>query len=202
MLLKRRLPVDQWVAASDAIFEALGEAIVLVSANGHIAYASPLTRIRLGEVEGMCMLRHERLWHADLHVREQLNEALVKAQSQGVSSQLGVSTTLGPSTIWLHFAKAHPDMQSASDSLVYVRVRIVTPKEPRDAAEQLRSAFNITAAESNVLAALVEGCVAKQYATRTGVSIHTVRKQITTVMRKMDCTRQVELVAKARAALH
>ena len=202
MLLKRRLPVDQWVAASDAIFEALGEAILLVSANGHIAYASPLSRIRLGEGEGMGLIRHDRLWHADPQVREQLTQVLTRAQSHGRGSELAVPASAGPSSVWLHFAKAHPDMQSTSDALFYVRVRIVTPKEPRDAAEQLRGAFNITTAESCVLAALVDGCVAKQYATRTGLSIHTVRKQITTVMRKMECSRQVELVAKARAALH
>ena len=202
MLLKRRLPVDQWVAASYAIFEALGESILLVSVHGHIAYASPLTRIRLGEIEGMCLLRHARLWHADQHVREQLAGALAKAQAQGTGPQIGVQTPLGPSTVWLNFARAHPDMQSSSDSLIYVRVRIATPKETESAAEQLRDAFSITTAESSVLAALVDGCVAKQYATRTGLSIHTVRKQITTVMRKMECSRQVELVAKARAALH
>ena len=66
---KRRLPVDQWVAASDAIFEALGEALLLVSADGCIVYASPLTQRQLGEEEGMGVVRDRRLWHSDRQVR-------------------------------------------------------------------------------------------------------------------------------------
>ena len=205
MLLKRRLPVDQWVAASDAVFEALGEAIMLVSSSGYVVYASPLTKMRMGQDAGLGMLRGRRLWHADSQVREQLAEALMNAATQregvGQSAQMVVQAD-GQPTICLHFAKAHEDMQSTSDSLVYVRMRVAEPSERKaNMTERLRGSFNITSAEAGVLGALAVGCLPKQYALQHEVSIHTVRKQISMLMRKMDCSRQVELVSKALAVM-
>jgi len=49
-----------------------------------------------------------------------------------------------------------------------------------------------------VLHALATGVSLNDFARGRGVSIHTVRKQVATMMVKMDCTRQVDLV---RAAL-
>ena len=40
----------------------------------------------------------------------------------------------------------------------------------------------------------------KQHAGLQGVSVHTVRSQVTSLMTKMECTRQIDLVRKGLLA--
>ncbi len=44
------------------------------------------------------------------------------------------------------------------------------------------------------------GQSSKQHAVVQGVSVHTVRSQVTSLMTKMECARQVDLVRKALLA--
>lgn len=64
-------------------------------------------------------------------------------------------------------------------------------------AEALRRQGEADLAEARVLHALAAGVSLNDFERRRGVSIHTVRKQVATMMVKMDCTRQVDLVRVA-----
>jgi DNA-binding CsgD family transcriptional regulator len=69
---------------------------------------------------------------------------------------------------------------------------------PHVSLDVLSQALDITLAEARVLYALATGVSLNEFSLGCGVSVHTVCKQVATMMAKMDCTRQVELV---RAAL-
>ena len=83
---------------------------------------------------------------------------------------------------------------SIADSCAYA----INARSP--SIDSLCGAFGITPAEARVLAALVAGQSPKQHAGAQGVSVHTVRSQLGSLMAKMGCTRQVELVRKALLA--
>lgn len=61
-------------------------------------------------------------------------------------------------------------------------------------SSQLQAAFEITGAEALVLMALMDGEMPKTYALRKQVSVNTVRSHIRSLLGKMDCQRQIDLV--------
>ncbi len=69
-----------------------------------------------------------------------------------------------------------------------------TPWNKHSSVDALRRALCITAAEARVLTALMSGELPKQYAARTGLSVHTVRSHISSLLSKTGCRRQLDVV--------
>ncbi len=61
--------------------------------------------------------------------------------------------------------------------------------------------FGLSAAETDIATRVAEGQVIKQIAEARGVSPHTVKVQITSIMAKLGCSRQIEIAALVDAAL-
>jgi DNA-binding NarL/FixJ family response regulator len=62
---------------------------------------------------------------------------------------------------------------------------------------KLQSVFSITHAEAAVLAGLASGPSVEEVATLRHASVLTVRKQVASLLTKMECSRQSELVRLA-----
>ncbi len=62
-------------------------------------------------------------------------------------------------------------------------------------AEELRPRFGLTGAETEVLALLLQGMAPKHIAARRGVSVATVRSQMSAIFGKTSCSSQRELIA-------
>jgi len=65
---------------------------------------------------------------------------------------------------------------------------------PRPAPSMLRELYDLTVAESEVLALFVEGRDLAEISALRGVELETVRTQVKTIMAKLDVSRQVDLV--------
>jgi len=61
--------------------------------------------------------------------------------------------------------------------------------------DRLKSLFALTDTECSICESLLEGLDAKEIAIERGVSLSTVRSQLTSIMLKARCRRQVELVS-------
>lgn len=66
----------------------------------------------------------------------------------------------------------------------------------RDAAQQLRQRYRLTAAEARVAMQLAQGQTAAEVAASAGISMTTVRTHIQNVLGKMGLSRQSQLVAR------
>ena len=95
----------------------------------------------------------------------------------------------------LELAPAVRQISLGKESLVFIRMHH-DGMHLLPAVDHLCSAFGITLAEARVLKALMAGQSPKQHAGAQGVSVHTVRSQVASLMAKMECTRQVDLVRK------
>jgi two-component system, NarL family, nitrate/nitrite response regulator NarL len=111
-------------------------------------------------------------------------------------------------------AKAVLEKVRSIDTLVSVLKSVLAGGDPTAAArqelfanrrrfltnsrERLASFELLTAREGEVLAALMEGQVATEIATSSGVSIWTVRAQIKSTLQKLNVNTQIAAVAKAR----
>ncbi|MPM86347.1 hypothetical protein SDC9_133436 [bioreactor metagenome] len=186
-----------WTQASDSLFEPLGEVALLATPRGYITHCAPHARERLSGEGGI--VREEQLWHRSTGIRQRLHHALAQAAAGMRCVPVHIPALGGAApSMRVDFTRADPRLGMMNETLVFVRVRFADM--PADVSvELLRQAFPITQAEAQVLASLIRGETTKDIVVRTGASIHTVRKQISMLMTKMECTRQLELVSKARA---
>jgi len=80
---------------------------------------------------------------------------------------------------------------------------LVTPRDrlPQISAETIASAYQLTAAEARLVAALAGGTAIVDYALATGIAESTARNQLASVAGKTGFSRQAELVANVASTL-
>ncbi|HSW16741.1 MAG TPA: helix-turn-helix transcriptional regulator [Ramlibacter sp.] len=194
---QRRERASQWLDAVESASAGFKEATFLVTGNGVVLRMSPNAQDVLDDGPGL-LLRHGCLWHPDAKLRDALRRALGSAARPG--SQPCHLSLRGRSGMVhrLELARAHAQLRLGDEALVFLRMyRQRAPCGTR--LDTLCLAFDLTPAEARVLAALADGQTPIGHAQAQGVSINTVRKQISTLMQKMDCTRQADLVRMALA---
>ena len=193
---RRRAQAASWLAATDSAFDSLGEASCLVHGTGHVVHASPAAKA-IFDTRGSVILQRARLSHPDAKERERLLAAVLRAGTPGQVERLAFRDNRCGSPLHLELLCANPVLRFGREPMVFIRLRRAA-KILLASPDLLSRALDITQAEARVLHALATGVSLNDFARRRGVSIHTVRKQVATMMVKMDCTRQVDLV---RAAL-
>lgn len=197
--LKRRQEQGyRWLASAELAFEAFGEAICLVDVSGKVLHASPMAGPML-ESETALRLRNQSFWHPRSGIVDAIRASLTDVSRGGRRARVLVAGAAGKSCR-LDIARADPRMRLDREPLLLVRI------EPGHSQADvslgaLCTAYAITAAEGRVLAALVNGQTPKTFSQANDVSINTVRKQIAMLMEKTGCSRQVDLVRFALAAL-
>ena len=203
-LARRRRMAQHWIEAVESGFAAFDDALCVTTCSGGIVWLSPECEHLLRGSSAL-RVRNDHLWHPEASVRAALHLSLARASSttHGVGHtplRLTVPHPQGGTPCQLEFAPAHARVKLGDESTVLIRIQChAVPRAV--SAPALCGAFGITPAEARVLAALIAGQSATEHALARGVSVHTVRKQIATLMDKMDCTRQVDLVRIGLAAL-
>ena len=196
-LARRDARAQQWFCDAEFAFAAFDEAIFLVTPSGSVLRASAMAQEFFGTGHSLC-LRNHQLWHSSTRTLQALSAGLALAAQSHQSVRLSIpGGPAGPDH--LELARAGPQLSLGEEVLVLARVRSGR-SQGIPSLDKLCSTFGITPAEARVLAALVEGQSPKQHAGAKGVSVHTVRSQVSSLMAKMGCTRQAELVRKALLA--
>lgn len=196
-LARRHRTAQRWMEGAASGHAAFDETLCVATRSGCIAWLSPAGEQRLLGGSPL-QVRSGRLWHPDAPVRAGLALALAHATGPDADAghtpvQLNIPDRQGQRTCHLEFAPADARLKLGDESMVLVRIQC-RPASHAVSAPALCAAFGITPAEARVLAALMAGESASAHAKAHSVSVHTVRKQIATLMDKMDCTRQVDLV--------
>lgn len=181
------------LALVDVSFGAFNEAVFLVTPGGAVLHMSELAGAWLAE-RGALQVRGGCLRHPDDRAQGLFMRRL-RAAAGGAAVRMLLAAPLGR-THRLDIARADLQLSVSGEILLMVRVC----RERREAGaspELLEIAFGITPSEARVLAALMSGLAPKQYAGTHAVSYHTVRAQIASLMEKMGCKRQADLIGKA-----
>lgn len=187
----------QWFDTAESAFDGFGEAICLVTPRGTVLRASVRARELFGQGHAL-RLRGNRLWHPNVEVQRALHAALAQAPQALEPVRLFIPDDTG-GACRLEFVPADPQLSLGKEALVFIRMHRDGTRVP-PSIDSLCGTFGITPAEARVLTALMAGQSSKQHAVLQGVSVHTVRSQVTSLMTKMACTRQVDLVRKALLA--
>jgi DNA-binding NarL/FixJ family response regulator len=98
--------------------------------------------------------------------------------------------------LWVDISAAPETLNLIGGRMLLARVRRRSAFAPPD-IDRLESVFAITRAEAAVLAGLATGHSVEEVATLRNASVLTVRKQVASLLNKMECSRQSELVRLA-----
>ena len=190
-LRKRR---QDWMTDTQATLEAFGDALYLLTPQGRVLHASPAAQA--GAAQGL-HVRQGMLWHPREAVRTHLHAVLlwVAAHQQPASLPLPPD----PGSAWRHadLAPAPKWTGLSGQAPILMRLRPAPANPAIDPLDWLAAALALTPAEARVLAALAQGQTVAEHAQSQGRSVATVRRQVSVLMLKLDCTRQSDLVRKA-----
>ena len=177
--------------AIESTFASLNEATLLVTQSGLIWRQSALAEELLRAAK-MISGDGASLTHRDPVMRQRLQLALARAVSTTACSVVTIPLAWGE-TYRLDISPAHASVKLGTENILFVRLcKHSAFKLPE--VEELCAHFGITPAEGRVLLALVAGHAASEIAAVSSVAERTVRNQIASLMQKMGCSRQCELV--------
>ena len=174
----------------EAAFASFGEATFLATRTGVVWRLSPLASDVLRSAK--MLLADGRITHADPQMASRLYAVLSCVARTGVAAELVVPVAWGE-VCHFDISLAHASVKLGTERILLVRVRKNSAFVLPD-VDALCAAFGITPAEGRVLAGLMSGHTAGEYAAVSGVAEPTVRHQIASLMLKMGCHRQAELV--------
>lgn len=191
----RSAGVQRATDSAHAALDTLGHAIFLVNGAGRILHANPASE-ELLEKSGALLARNGFLCAVPQHSERELKKAISAALSSNapcasvVSVPLPAGGRIDLSIISLRSSTGRRDV-------------LVTAPAPEGADQtlghRLRNLHGLTRAEANLAARLAQGATPAEIAEARGVSLGTVRSQIKAVSVKLDCHRQIDIVAKVNA---
>ncbi|MGV2863880.1 LuxR family transcriptional regulator [Achromobacter sp. AGC39] len=182
-----------WKSVESA-FSEVNEAVLLINRDGMVNKMSALARQLLDDARGW-RVQGGKLRHADSKCQRLFDAHCAAAIRDGHSRSLATTTGWGE----FHWM----DISVAPDSLSLIGGRLLLARLRRKSAfampdvDKLESVFAITHAEAAVLAGLAAGHSVEEIATLRQSSVLTVRKQVASLLNKMECSRQAELVRLA-----
>jgi two-component system nitrate/nitrite response regulator NarL len=122
------------------------------------------------------------------------DDAVAAAVEAGASGVL--EKVIHPDELIRSIERARSGQNLFSPTIVSEVMRTRAERE-RVSAERQRLAGAITPRERDVLRLLAQGCDSKTIATRLGLSIHTARDHVQSVLEKLDAHSRIEAVVRA-----
>jgi DNA-binding CsgD family transcriptional regulator len=178
-------------ARLEAMLSSIGDTVLIAGVNGRLYRCSARSYELLGEA-GMLAAHERAITHPRSDIMRGLLSALARAAIQQTRTYFSVPTSWGEG---LHFdiAPAASSLKLSTEPALLVRIKRHSVFSAPD-TDQLVRFFSITPAEARTLSALIQGHPPHEHAVLEGISERTVRNHVASLMKKMSCTRQAELV--------
>lgn len=175
----------------------LEQPVAVVRTDGEIVYANDAARRLLAEA-GLLSARGPAAAEGERKIAALVGHLLdPKAAPHGCRFTAG-ERTLFVQRAWLEGAGEANGIEGDGDRLMMLAFND-QGKAVDICPDRLRTCFDITRSEAELLAALCSGSDIAGFAARRRVSIHTARTQLKQLMAKTDVRRQADLVRMALA---
>lgn len=178
----------------ESAFTDLGEAVLLISRDAMIDKMSTVAMRYLDDGHGW-NVRGGRLRHADGKIQTLFESHCMAVARDGKARALAAPSGWGE-LFWIDIGAAPEALNLIGEKMLLLRMRRKSAFAPPD-VDRLESVFAITRAEASVLAGLATGHSVEEVASLRNASVLTVRKQVASLLSKMECSRQSELVRLA-----
>jgi len=190
-IAERERRVKLQLETLDTTFRGLGEATCVASPNGRIQRCSDAAYEMLREAN-MLGATDRVLTHCRHDVIAGLRSALTASLIENKATSFAAPASWGHG-IRFDIIPAPPIYRLSTEHALFVRMHKNSAFAVPELGE-LAAFFVLTPAEARVLAGLIAGHTPREIANAAGLAEATVRNQIASLMRKMSCTRQSELV--------
>jgi DNA-binding CsgD family transcriptional regulator/PAS domain-containing protein len=204
--VRRAFRVAETLAEAGLVAEGMGAAmdrspcgVIVLDDAGRIRRTNAVADTRLAETGGFCVVAG-RLSAVQPRAASELQALIGTAASPDLSVRAGGSMTLTvpgkrfPLSVTV--APVRSQAHAVFDHRPAVIVCINDPEADTQLSEEtLRALFGLTRAEARVAVATTRGGTARQVAATLGLSVHTVRNQLQSVLEKTGASRQSELVS-------
>lgn len=178
----------------ESAFSEVHEAVLLVSGDSLVEKMSALAVGYLDDTQGWTV-RGGRLRHADPKIQRLFDAYCAAVSRDGRMRSLATASGWGE-FFWMDISVAPETLSLIGGRMLLVRMRKKSAFAMPDIGK-LESVFAITHAEAAVLGGLAAGHSVEEVATLRQASVLTVRKQVASLLNKMECSRQSELVRLA-----
>ncbi|MFD4839558.1 LuxR family transcriptional regulator [Achromobacter sp. NPDC058515] len=178
----------------ESAFSEVQEAVLLISKDSVVEKMSALAGGYLDDACGWTV-RGGRLRHADHKVQRLFDAYCAAVARDGRMRSLATASGWGE-FFWVDISVAPEMLSLIGGRMLLMRMRKKSAFSMPD-IDKLESVFAITHAEAAVLAGLAAGHSVEEVATLRHASVLTVRKQVASLLNKMECSRQSELVRLA-----
>lgn len=182
-----------WTTIESALSD-VGEAVLLVNQDGTIDKISALAMRYLNDGHGWSV-RCGRLRHPDSKIQALFDSYCQAVARDGKLRSLAAAAGWGE-LYWIDIGAAPQALNLVGSRMLLVRMRRKSAFAQPD-IDRLAAVFAITHAEAAVLAGLATGHSVEEISTLRKSSVLTVRKQVASLLNKMECNRQSELVRLA-----
>lgn len=175
----------------DASLDALASAnlaMLLVDDDGRLRFANRLADALLAA--GPLVLTGGRVTADDRLTAQQLRRAIREAVACGTGGAVTLIGSGGDERL----VSVAPSRGDGSERLAML---VLGGERERPEPQRLGRAFKLTAAEAQLLSALVVGERLKDYAARTGISLNTARTHLAALFDKTGERRQSDLIRRA-----
>lgn len=185
--------------------ERLTSAVLLVSADGTIAYASAAAQALLADRDGLGA--SGRTLRASAPGAQRLMARLIgQAASPDLEARRGGAIALPRPSGRRPLAALVTPVRSEGAPIApggpFALVSVVDPEAGETAPiDRLRDLFGFTPAEARVAALFIAGLEPRAIADQLGLSLNTIRVQITHIRAKTDTSRQGEFIALVTRSL-
>ena len=186
------------------VLDRLPVGVLLVDGSGHVVWmnASARTRIAAGDELTLRRGRLTARWHADTDAIQRLIERAIAAGGSGVLPDpevLSLSrSSAGPSRLVIVGRAVQrlgpPPSRGAAQAVIFLSD---AQHQLHASRQRLRGLFDLTPAESELLALLAEGCSVRAAAERLAITHESARTYLKHVLHKTGTRRQAELVRLA-----
>ncbi len=210
--VRRAFRVAETLAAAGLMAEGMAAAIdrspygvIVLDDTGYVRRTNGVAETLLAEAGGFCVVGG-RLSAVQPKAAGELQALIAAAASPDVAVRKGGSMTLAlPGRRFPLSVTVAPVVSQAYAVFDHRPAVIVCVNDPQAGAqlseEMLRALFGLTRAEARVAIAITRGETSRQAASTLGVSVHTVRNQLQSVLEKTGASRQSELVALLMRAI-
>ncbi len=210
--VRRAFRVAETLAEAGLVAEGMSAAmdrspcgVIMLDDAGRIRRTNAVAETRLAEAGGFCVIGG-RLSAVQPKAANELQALISAAASPDLSVRTGGAMTLTvpgkrfPLSVTV--APVRSQAYAVFDHRPAVIVCINDPEADTQISEEtLRALFGLTRAEARVAIATTRGGTARQVAATLGVSVHTVRNQLQSVLEKTGASRQSEMVALLMRAI-
>lgn len=199
--LRRRVIQDRSAVHSGlACLDLLTQGVILISAQGGIVYINTKAERYLIERKGLFLTHHHQLRASKAGLDKKFQTMVMGCILTGTNRSLraaggairleGEEGTLCAFITPLPANRLHIDL-----SRCVAAVFLSDPSEqPVGLPDRVRVLYGLTAAEARLASALIAGESVKEYASDSGLSVHTVRTHLKAVAGKIGVRRQSDIL--------